>query len=144
MRSMLAQFKQIIVPVDGSEGAGRAARFANDLGVATGLPVTPLHVFTITPGEVIGVARMEQADIEALRKESARKAFEAAREAVGGSGHTVNERIVFGEPVDEILAYASPANPKTSLLTAHSVVAALGEGFSFPVQLSDLTTSASP
>jgi aspartate dehydrogenase len=50
----------------------------------------------------------------------------------------------FGRFRFEVLAYASAANPKTSLLTAHSVLAALRGEASFPVQLSELTTSASP
>jgi aspartate dehydrogenase len=50
----------------------------------------------------------------------------------------------FGTFRFEVLAYASPGNPKTSLLTAHSVLAALRGGVSFSVQLCDLTTSASP
>lgn len=37
----------------------------------------------------------------------------------------------FGRMRFEILAYASPRNPKTSLLTAHSLYAALGEGICF-------------
>src|SRR6185436_9288155 len=50
----------------------------------------------------------------------------------------------FGRMRFEILAYASPRNPKTSLLTAHSMLIALREGVCFPAQLSDLTTVASP
>ena len=50
----------------------------------------------------------------------------------------------FGSLRFEILAYASPRNPKTSLLTAHSMLIALREGVCFSVQLSDLTTVASP
>jgi len=38
----------------------------------------------------------------------------------------------FGTFRFEILAYASPSNPKTSLLTAHSIVAAAYTGVSFP------------
>jgi aspartate dehydrogenase len=38
----------------------------------------------------------------------------------------------FGTFRFEILAYASPRNPKTSLLTAHSIVAAAFSGVSFP------------
>ena len=39
----------------------------------------------------------------------------------------------FGAFRFEILAYASPANPKTSLITAHSIVAAVREGACFSV-----------
>ena len=41
----------------------------------------------------------------------------------------------FGTFRFEILAYASPRNPKTSLLTAHSIVAAAYSGVSFPAAL---------
>lgn len=108
---MFAEYTQIIVPVDGSESASRAAAFANALGVTTGVPVTHLHVFNAVPGEVIGAPRLAQADVERDRKESARKAFAAARDAVGNSGHAVQERMVFGDPVDEILAYAHAHGP---------------------------------
>ena len=50
----------------------------------------------------------------------------------------------FGSFRFEVLAYASPRNPKTSLLTAHSVLMALRDGLCFSVQLADLTSSASP
>jgi aspartate dehydrogenase len=50
----------------------------------------------------------------------------------------------FGSFRFEVLAYASARNPKTSLLTAHSVLMALRERLCFSVQLSDLTSSASP
>ena len=40
----------------------------------------------------------------------------------------------FGRMRFEILAYASPRNPKTSLLTAHSIYAALREGICFEIQ----------
>jgi aspartate dehydrogenase len=39
----------------------------------------------------------------------------------------------FGSLRFEILAYASPRNPKTSLLTAHSILVAAREGVCFPV-----------
>jgi aspartate dehydrogenase len=41
----------------------------------------------------------------------------------------------FGTFRFEILAYASPRNPKTSLLTAHSIVAAAYSGVSFRAAL---------
>ena len=46
----------------------------------------------------------------------------------------------FGRFRFEVLAYASPRNPKTSLLTAHSMLSALFSGVRFSVQLSDLST----
>jgi aspartate dehydrogenase len=64
--------------------------------------------------------------------------------AVAGPIGLIDAEGAFGRFRFEALAYASPANPKTSLLTAHSVLAALRDGVCFPVQLSDLTSSASP
>lgn len=104
-------YKHIIVPVDGSDGAARAARFANDLAIATGTPVTHLHVFMLTAGEVSSMTRLDAQGMEAARKESAKEAFTAARQAIGGSGHRVEERVVFGEPAEEILAYAAEHGP---------------------------------
>lgn len=108
---MMAHYKHIIVPVDGSDGAARAARFANDLAIATGTPVTHLHVFAAAPGELVGAERLSQEDVEAARKASAKRAFESARTAVGNSGHPVEERIVFGSPAEEILTYAADHGP---------------------------------
>jgi len=47
----------------------------------------------------------------------------------------------FGRLRFEILAYAAPRNPKTSLLTAHSLLSALREGvcFDFPASAAQLT-----
>ncbi|MCA9520588.1 MAG: universal stress protein, partial [Myxococcales bacterium] len=52
---MTVGFSRILVPVDGSDGALRAVRFAAALARATGAELTLLHVHPTISAEVIGM-----------------------------------------------------------------------------------------
>lgn len=103
---MNTHFKTIIVPVDGSQGASRAAAFAADLAAQCGCPLKLLHVYSPEPGEVLGMVGLDREKIEQIGRESAANAFAAAREQISAEGVEVEEKVVWGEPRGEILAAA--------------------------------------
>lgn len=103
---MSAEFKVIIVPVDGSEGSQRAARFAASLAKATGRKMKLIYVFPANPSEIMGLSQLPQKEVESVKKESARKVFDKAQQAIGGGQGEVEEQILFGDPAEEIIRCA--------------------------------------
>ncbi|TVS14663.1 MAG: universal stress protein [Gammaproteobacteria bacterium] len=103
---MIAHYKLIIVPVDGSEGSVRAAAFAADLAAASDCPVQLLHVFAPSGNEIVGMAQLPKERIEEISRESGKVAFARAREAITAKDVKVEESVVWGEPREEIVAAA--------------------------------------
>lgn len=106
---MLKNCKAIVVPVDGSESSARAAVFAADLARALSCPLQLLHVYAPSGNELVGMAQLPRERIEAFSKESAQVAFESARKAMDSDGLDLSERVVWGEPREEIIAAAEDA-----------------------------------
>lgn len=106
----------LLVPVDGSEGAGHAARFAARLAETMNRPVKLLFAFPASPMDLYGVPSegamaggvgyFAPEEFEKLRDDSARRVFRAAREAIGESPVRVDEELLAGEPSEAILDYA--------------------------------------
>jgi nucleotide-binding universal stress UspA family protein len=101
----VVEFDEIVVPVDGSEGAGRAARFAARLAKATGCPLKLMYVFPATPDAIMGMARLSREEIEQAKGNTAREAFDKVRQAIGEISDTVDELVVLGEAAEEIIGY---------------------------------------
>ncbi len=108
---MVSHYNLIIVPVDGSEGAARAAAFGADLARATHSPLQLLHVFSPTSNELMGMAHLPREQIESISSEAAAIAFAAARKAIGNEdGLAIEEMSVWGEPREEIVAAAEASD----------------------------------
>jgi nucleotide-binding universal stress UspA family protein len=108
---MVSHYNLIIVPVDGSEGAGRAAAFAAELARATGSGLQLLHVFSPTSNELMGMVHLPREQIDSYSSELATDAFAKARAAMGQVDDlTVEEKSVWGEPREEIVAAADAAD----------------------------------
>lgn len=107
---MISHYKSIIVPVDGSEGAARAAAFAADLARATESPVTLLHVYSPTGGDSVGMAKLPKEQIDEMIRQKAANAFATAREAMITEGLSIEEQIVWGDPREEIVYAANKAD----------------------------------
>ena len=107
---MIAHYKLIIVPVDGSPGSARAAAFAGDLAAATGSSVQLLHVFAPSGNEIVGMAQLSKERIQEISQQSGAAAFGKAREAITAKGVKVEEVTVWGEPREEIVAAAAGAD----------------------------------
>lgn len=103
---MNEHFKRILVPVDGSAGAGRAAAYAADLATAFNCPITLLYVYHPDPNRVMGMVGLPRERIDEISKEAGAQAFANAREVMGGPAVEIEEKVIWGEPREEILALA--------------------------------------
>ena len=107
----------ILVPVDGSEGASDAARYAAGLAEGLGIPLRLLYAFPKDPVDMFGVPteapRPEELEyfspdaFARLRDQSAEKAFAATREVLGSTDVEVQEQIIGGSPAEAIVEHAA-------------------------------------
>ena len=113
---------RIIVAVDGSEGAGRAAAAAASLAKQMNCPLTLLYVFTApgpdefmsldnVSGALIDPAKLSVEAMEAAKREAGSKAFAAARKAIADDSIKIEEKLVSGRAVPELLRVASEVKP---------------------------------
>jgi nucleotide-binding universal stress UspA family protein len=103
---MSEHFKEILVPVDGSENAVRAARFAMEMAEPMGIGVRLFYVFPAASVEVIGMAGMSRADIDQAAQVAAQRAFDETVEALGDSViENVEQETSVGDPAEEIIRY---------------------------------------
>lgn len=113
----LKDVERITIPVDGSDSAGRAARFGVELADLLGVPVTLLYAYPGSSAEFMALvgyppapsASREQ-DIDAVlgsMREAASEAFAHARQAVGETSAAISEEMVEGTPAEAITAYVS-------------------------------------
>lgn len=101
----MVEFDEIVVPVDGSDGAGRAAAFAARLAAAIRCPIRLLYVFPATPMAIVGFSRMSSEEIKQAQNSAARDIFGKARAAIGGAGAEVDEVVLLGDPANELIGY---------------------------------------
>lgn len=103
----MGEFSRIIVPVDGSEGSGRAAAFAARLGSALGIPITLAHVVPMTPESVMGLSQLDKAEVEKVQRRRADTVLSEVRAAMGEAGEGAEEKVMVGDPAEEILRYVN-------------------------------------
>ncbi|HEX7034228.1 MAG TPA: universal stress protein [Pseudomonadales bacterium] len=101
----MVDFTEVVIPVDGSDNALRAARFGARLAHAVGSPCRLLHVFRIGGDEVMGMASLSKAQIEEATRRSARRIFDTVLSEIGNEGPPPEELILHGDPAEEILGY---------------------------------------
>jgi nucleotide-binding universal stress UspA family protein len=101
---MTHDFKQILVPVDGSENSVRAARLGMQLAATMGIGTTLLYVFQAASVELVGMAGMSRADIEKVAQASGQRAFDKIRAALDAEMiDQVEFETAFGDPAEEII-----------------------------------------
>ncbi len=103
-------FKRILVPVDGSDGAGRAAAYAADLASACNCPITLLYVYHPDPNRVMGMVGLSRERIEEISQQAGAEAFAKARKGMAAVGVAIEEKVIWGEPREEILALADASD----------------------------------
>jgi len=118
---MMVEFKEVVVPVDGSPNALRAAQFGARLAAAAGRPVRLLFVFSMVGDEIVGLAKLPKEKIEEAMAHAARRVFEPAIEAIGTVPVELSEVVLHGDPAEEILAFVD-AHPE-----AHVVIGRRGK-----------------
>lgn len=94
----------LLVPVDGSENACRAAAFAASLAQKLGAKLTLIHVYDAPTAAAMGLARQSREQIDLAMTEVSRGSFERARNGMGGL--EASTHVAIGHPDREIVAYA--------------------------------------
>lgn len=97
--------EKILVPVDGSEEANLAARWAAQRAAEAGASVTLLHVHAVPAAEAMGMSRLSAEQIAAIEERHAKPSFDRATEAMGTD--PADTIIVMGDPGAEIVGIAN-------------------------------------
>ncbi|MBX3251588.1 MAG: universal stress protein [Myxococcales bacterium] len=96
--------KHLLVPVDGSENACRAAAFAASIARKLGAKVTLIHVYDAPTAAAMGLAHQSKEHIDRAMHEVSRGSFERAKAEMGGFEPSTH--VAIGHPDREIVAYA--------------------------------------
>jgi nucleotide-binding universal stress UspA family protein len=104
--------KDILVPVDASDGANRAARFAGYIASETGAKLTLLFVYDAPTAAALGVASMSKEDAQQTVERVAQGSFDAARKELTEFDVPVETHVAMGHPANEIVAYARQHHPQ--------------------------------
>jgi nucleotide-binding universal stress UspA family protein len=96
----------ILVPVDGSESAGRAAAFAGKLAGPLGSNLILLHVYDAPTASLLGLASMGGSDVREALNEIAQTSFERAMAAIGTTSSVIEKKATTGHPFEEIVSEA--------------------------------------
>lgn len=108
----MAEFDQIIVPVDGSEGSMRAARFAARLSTALDSPIKLAYVVALSPEAVMGLSNLDKSEVERIQHDRAQSVLQDARKALDDVAERAEDIVLSGDPAEEILYYVSK-NPNS-------------------------------
>ena len=101
----------ILVPVDGSEGAKRAARFAAYLASEIKTSVTLLHVYDTPTAAALGLAGQSKQEARATIERVAQGSFESARAEMAAFEVAVETVSEVGHPSQEIVGWARDHHP---------------------------------
>lgn len=113
---MTAVPKILLVPVDGSKGANKAAALAARLAEKLDVPLRLICAFPQDPLEAFGYPVSSNPHdykyfspeaFDQLREQTTENAFKTAREAMGDIAVSVEQEVVPGEPAPAILEHAS-------------------------------------
>lgn len=101
----MAESRNILVPVDGSEGSARAAAFAADLARDTGASVVLLHAYDAPSAVAMGLMAAVPAALDDSAAKLAQACFAKAKDAMGEV--EVREHLVeIGNPAERIVEVA--------------------------------------
>lgn len=95
--------KEILVPVDGSENALRAVRYALGLAGALGARIRLFYVFPVSSVEIIGMAGMSRDDIEHAAQAAAQRVFDKLHAEIGETDVKLVDETSIGDPAEEII-----------------------------------------
>ena len=123
---MSEHIHRILVPVDGSEQATRAALLARDLAVGLGVPLTLLFVYQPVHGEMAGAAQLTKEEVQAAGRRAAAGAFDAVETAFGDAVPEEQRQVSWGEPAEEVVAIARQHQPAMVVMGRRGLGAVAG------------------
>lgn len=121
----MSEFDEILVAVDGSEPAHRAAQYAARLKSALGIPIRLAYVIPTTSESIMAMANMSRDEIESYEERKARSVIDRVRESMGDAGADAGELILFGDPAEEIVNYTEK-HPRTLVVMGRRGLSTFG------------------
>jgi nucleotide-binding universal stress UspA family protein len=97
--------KRILVAVDGSQAAARAAQVAADLAAVAGAELELVHVYDVTSAMSLGMRALDKDELAARGREIAHGPLDAARAAISASV-PIATHVAFGHPAEQVLLRA--------------------------------------
>ncbi len=94
---------EILVPVDGSDNAMRAVRYAVQLAESLGVRIRLFYVFPVSSVEVIGMGGISRDDIDHAAQAAAQRVFDEVHEQLGEIGVTISDDTSVGDAAEEII-----------------------------------------
>jgi universal stress protein A len=110
-------FRQILVPVDLTDGHGRALDIAAGLAGPAGGQVTVLHVIEL----IAGLPPEEGQDFYGRLEKKARKHVADLAARLAGRQVTCHTDVVFGNRTAEVIRYAQQRETDLIVLTSHRI-----------------------
>jgi nucleotide-binding universal stress UspA family protein len=117
--------KKILVAVDGSESANRAARFAAELAKEMNGSVELLHVYDAPTAAQLGLRSMTREEIQEMSEHIAQGSVEAAEKAMGNIA-PVTHHVSFGHPAQEVVQRAKDIDASLIVLGSRGLRAVEG------------------
>lgn len=98
--------QHVLVAVDGSASANRAASFAAQVAGAFSAKLELLHIYDAPTASALGMEALSREQLAETGRKLAKGSFEAARQAIGATEVEIVERFSLGHPGQEIVAAA--------------------------------------
>ncbi|MEM1081037.1 MAG: universal stress protein [Pseudomonadota bacterium] len=94
---------EILVPVDGSNNALRAVRYALQLAEPLGVRIRLFYVFPVSSVEVIGMGGISRDDIDHAGQAAAQRVFDEVHAELGEVDVVISDDTSVGDPAEEII-----------------------------------------
>lgn len=99
----MEKISEILVPVDGSDNALRAVRYALGLAESTGVRIRLFYVFPVSSVEIIGMAGMSRDDVDHAAQAGAQRVFDEVHAQIGDVSVEISDDTSVGDPAEEII-----------------------------------------
>ncbi len=108
----MKDFNNVVVAVDGSDAAIRAARTGARLADTMQVPLVLLHVFPMVTDDTSGALGFGPEALEQARTQSARKAFDQVLAQISERPEEPKEVALIGDPAEEIIEWLGDAQDR--------------------------------
>ncbi len=105
----MKDFNRVLVAVDGSDAAIRAARVGARMADTMHVPLVLLHVFPMVTDDTSGALGFGPEALEQARVQSARKAFDEVLAQISERAERPEEVALIGDPAEEIIEWLGDA-----------------------------------